>query len=351
MAAQRPSRSIHTLSKEERRMDVLPFHTPPARAPRVTRSSDTTDLETQLQAEIGAMLCHAFSGGIEVPAAVMGAVEFIDFSTVVPLEEGGRAVPLATLAALHAQLARLVAPAMPGTLHLLHTDPRRKSTLHAMLGPLTNIRRLMVAALLCMLSFMLLSLSPTVDHDAMARDIYSMHGITLLIILCFLLSAAGLGSTFQALFTAHTYVSNATYDPRYDASYWIRIGLGLVAGLLLSVLVPVGTANDAPTMAKPVMALLGGFSAGLVYRILQRLVETVESLFQGNRDALRRREGEFDRASTQQALAEARMAVAAQLVSLRDELAQGASPQRLHESMSTVLDSVLQKRAEVAPLR
>lgn len=328
-------------------MDVLPFQ-PPARTPRATRPSDTTDLEAQLQAEIDAMLRHAFSSAIEVPTAVMDAVEHIDFSNTVPLEERVRDVPLVALAALHAQLSKLVAPAMPGTLHLLRTDVRRKGALLAMLGPLTNIRRLMVAALICMLSFMLISLSPTVNHEAMARDIYSMHGLTLLTILCFLLSAAGLGSTFHALFKAHIYVSNATYDPRYDASYWIRIGLGLVAGLLLSVLVPVGTASNAPTMAKPVMALLGGFSAGLVHRILQRLVETVESLFQGDGDALRRREGELDRAGSRQAMAETRMDVATQLVSLRDELAQGASPERLHESLSTVLDGLLQKRGEAA---
>jgi hypothetical protein len=198
---------------------------------------------------------------------------------------------------------------------------------------------------------MLLSLSATVDRESMVRDIYTMNGLPLLTLLCFLLSAAGLGSTFQALFTAHSYVSNATYDPRYDTSYWIRIGLGLVAGLLLSVLVPVGTGSSAPTIAKPVMALLGGFSAGLVYRILQRLVETVESLFQGDRDALRQREGELNRASAQQEVVEARMDLASRLVSLRDELAQGVPPQRLHATLSAVLEGLLPRRAEsAAPL-
>jgi len=32
--------------------------------------------------------------------------------------------------------------------------------------------------------------------------------------------------------------------------------------------------------SEPVLALLGGFSASLVYRILQRLVDTLDSLFQ-----------------------------------------------------------------------
>jgi hypothetical protein len=263
-------------------MDALPFRTPASsrRAPLLLSSAAT--LDAQLRAEIEAMLRHAFSTGLDVPGALMEAVEKINFGADLPLQDGRNDMPLPALAELHGQLAKLVSPAMPGTLHLLRTDLARAGFLHSMLGPLANIRRLMVAALVWMVSFMLISLSPTVDHAAMSADIYSMHGVALLTVLCFLVSAAGLGSTFHALFTAQTYVSNATYDPRYDASYWIRIGLGLVAGLLLSVLVPVGTGSTAPTMAKPVMALLGGFSAGLVYRILQRLVETVESLFQGS---------------------------------------------------------------------
>lgn len=331
-------------------MDAVPSPAPAAKRESTTLLSSSADIETQLRAEIDAMLRHAFSTGIEVPPQVMDAAQQAALSSPPPLveqqQQRGRVAPLAKLAALHAQLAKVVAPAMPGTLHLLRIDSARSGTIHALLGPLSNVRRLMAAALMFMLSFMLISLSPSIDHAAMARDIYTMDGLALLTVLCFLLSAAGMGGTFQALFTAHVYVSNATYDPRYDASYWIRIGLGLVAGLLLSVLVPINSSVDAPTVAKPVMALLGGFSAGLVYRILQRLVETVESLFQGDRDAMRRREGDLTRAGAQQAVTEARMDFASQLVGLRDEMAQGASQQRLNESLSTVLDGLLQRRGD-----
>jgi hypothetical protein len=329
-------------------MDAAPLQEPATKRNAPTLLSDEADIETQLRVEIEAMMRHAFSTGLEIPQQVMDVAEQVGLSNAQPPAERGRGAPLAKLAVLHAQLAKVVAPAMPGTLHLLRVDSARSGTMHALLGPLSNVRRLMVAALVFMLGFMLISLSPSIDHAAMARDIYTMHGFTLLTVLCFLLSAAGMGSTFQALFTAHVYVSNATYDPRYDASYWIRIGLGLVAGLLLSVLVPINASIDAPTVAKPVMALLGGFSAGLVYRILQRLVETVESLFQGDREAMRLREGDLTRAGAQQAVVEARMDVASQLVNLRDEMAQGASPQRLNESLSAVLDGLLQKRGDSA---
>jgi hypothetical protein len=253
-------------------MDVLTLpvaeKAPAEAVPALAPQFNAADLGAQLCAEIEAMLRHAFTVGLEVPSEVLLTME------------ASPEMPLATLAGLHAQLAKLVAPSMPGTLLLLQSD-RARGVARAVLGPLINVRRLTVASMLCMAGFVLISLSPMIDHDALAADIYRMHGLRLLTILCFLLSSAGLGSTFHALFMAQEYVCSATYDPRYDASYWIRIGLGLMAGLLLAVLVPVGSGADAPTAAKPVLALLGGFSAGLVHRILQRLVDTVESLFKG----------------------------------------------------------------------
>lgn len=261
-------------------MDVIPLHAPAA-DPSAVRRPLAADLCGQLQAEIEAMLRHAFWTGLQVPADLMDAVEQAGFAHAP--DTGGLSIPpvsLTMLAALHSKLAALVSPAMPGTLQLLRAESCKSSKLHGVLGPLRNLRLLTIASFGCMAGFVLLSLSPAVNREAMASDIYTMHGLPLLTVLCFLLSSAGLGSTFHALFTAHGFIASATYDPRYDTSYWIRIGLGLVAGLLLAVLVPM-QGGDAPTLAKPLLALLGGFSAALVYRILRRLVDTVESLFHG----------------------------------------------------------------------
>ena len=149
------------------------------------------------------------------------------------------------------------------------------------MGPIANVRRLLGAAAAFLALFVLLSLSPSLSVATMNADIYSIDGVPQFVVLTFLLSAAGVGATFQALFTAQRYVADSNYDPRYDGSYWILIALGLVAGLLLSVLVPIQMSSaSSPSMAKPLLALIGGFSSGLVYRILQRLVDTVDSLFQ-----------------------------------------------------------------------
>jgi hypothetical protein len=149
------------------------------------------------------------------------------------------------------------------------------------MGPIVNVRLLLAAAFVFLALFIALSVNPCLTVQTMNADIYLLDGLDQLVVLAFLLSAAGIGATFQALFTAQRFVSDSNYDPRHDGSYWILIGLGLVAGLLLSVLLPLEMSSaSSPSMAKPLLALLGGFSAGLVYRILQRLVDTVDSLFQ-----------------------------------------------------------------------
>lgn len=294
------------------------------------------DLRLQLDAEVRAMMRHALANGLDVPPPLMNSVAALDQTPRTPSDTA----LIAPLAALHAQLVKLVAPARPGTLRLLHAQAACQGPA-AVLGPLVNLRRLTLAAFACTALFVGLSLSPLIDATAMSGDLYSLSGLRQLVAMLFLLAAAGMGSTFQALFTAQSYASKATYDPVFDGSYWVRIGLGLVAGLMLSVLVPLDPQGNAPTIEKPLLALLGGFSASLVHRILQRLVDSVGSLFDGDPRALLQRDAAAAHADARQALAQSRIDVASQLVGLRDQLAQGASSEQLHRSLSQLLDQLL----------
>lgn len=256
-------------------MNALNF----TRAKLVAADPDaSTGLRKQAKAEITAMLKFAWSRGMELPVEVRAQLGWLDASRT-DGEPEVDAAPLAMLADLHARLSHLVSPAMPGALQLLDRQSPRNGW-RAFMVPVDNVQWLLMAALAFMMSFVAISMCSALD-DAIQGDIYTLDGERQMIVMGFLLSAAGIGGTFQALFTAQRYVVSATYDSRYDASYWILIALGLIAGLLLSVLVPVRLeGTDAPTLAKPVLALLGGFSSGLVYRILQRLVDTIDSLFQ-----------------------------------------------------------------------
>jgi hypothetical protein len=259
--------------------EVLPI---PAQTSPETNS---TKFRRHIALECDAMVRYALGNGLKLPPALQQSLEL--FENVV--EEGDLSVPVAYLASLHGQLADVVAPATPRTIYLLHIDKSRNSWA-SILGPLSSIRRLVLGAAFFTMVFVLSSLSDSISHQNLSMDIYSLDGMASLEILIFLMSAAAMGGCFHALFIAHSYIEQGTYDPRFESSYWMRIGLGIIAGLVLSQMIPIGPGpeaggeaaapvSSASVFGKPLLALLGGFSATLVYTILQRLVETVESLF------------------------------------------------------------------------
>jgi hypothetical protein len=259
--------------------EVLPI---PAQTSPETNS---TKFRRHIALECDAMVRYALGNGLKLPPSLQQSLEL--FENVV--EEGDPSVPVAYLASLHGQLADVVAPATPRTIYLLHIDKSRNSWA-SILGPLSSIRRLVLGAAFFTMVFVLSSLSDSISHQNLTMDIYSLDGMQSLEILIFLMSAAAMGGCFHALFIAHSYIEQGTYDPRFESSYWMRIGLGIIAGLVLSQMIPIGPGpeaggdaaapvSSASVFGKPLLSLLGGFSATLVYTILQRLVETVESLF------------------------------------------------------------------------
>jgi hypothetical protein len=256
--------------------------------PKATKSSlatPETKFRQHIALECDAMARYALGNGLKLPPSLQQSLDM--FENVV--EQNDLSVPVATLTSLHGQLADVVAPATPRTIYLLHIDQSRNSWA-SILGPLSSIRRLVLGAAFFTMVFVLSSLSDSISHQNLSMDIYSLDGLQSLQVLVFLMSAAAMGGCFHALFIAHSYIEQGTYDPRFESSYWMRIGLGIIAGLVLSQMIPIGPgpetgdaatapASSASVFGKPLLSLLGGFSATLVYTILQRLVETVESLF------------------------------------------------------------------------
>jgi hypothetical protein len=95
-------------------------------------------------------------------------------------------------------------------------------------------------------------------------------------------------------------------------------------------------------MTRPLLALLGGFSAAFLYRILQRLVEVVEALAEGDS---KRAEPARHEAVTARALAqmgEERLSFVGEFGHLRDELNAGQSIEHARASFEKPL-------ADVAP--
>ncbi len=104
--------------------------------------------------------------------------------------------------------------------------------------------------------------------------------------------SAGLGAYFYALYTANKYVINRTFDPKYVTFYYNRIIIGIIAGFILANIIDINSADDAVNkegkaailgeMTKPILALLGGFSADAVIKILNRVVSMLTTLVQGD---------------------------------------------------------------------
>jgi hypothetical protein len=197
---------------------------------------------------------------------------------------------------------------------------------------------MLLVSMLALLAFIILAASPDVTRSS--GDIYDSSGLNLLINEAFFLAAGAVGAAFAALFKAYPYVANSTYDPKYESSYWMQFVLGLIAGVLLPALIPLGENPDSSGLTKPLLALVGGFSATIVYRVLDRLVQTVESLVKGDaRDVLAAQEQAAQARAAARA-AQDRLEVAGVLARLQDQVGAGASPERLSQEVQRAIASL-----------
>ncbi|MCV2885949.1 hypothetical protein OE749_14750 [Aestuariibacter sp. AA17] len=198
---------------------------------------------------------------------------------------------VAVLGNIHKYLSRLIAPAIPQSILLLQTQRKSRHPL-SFLGPVPLIRQLMCLNFVFLLVFIATGMTPSVNYISLNKGILASSGGDLLINIGFLMSCAGLGAGFAALYQLNQYIGNVNYDPKYDSTYWTKIVLGVIAGLFLVELLPQESFHSQTQAAdgdilygsllKPTLALLGGFSASMVYRILNRMVESLESLVKGD---------------------------------------------------------------------
>lgn len=256
-------------------------------------------LREQLYQECCAMTEYSLANGLSVPVKVVKAIEQVydSLPSSIMENEADKATPviesdIEPLINAHQILSNIVKPALPQTILLLDIEEKSNSWWN-ILGPVTIIRQLMVASFVSLFLFIRMALYPEVGQGA--GDILDSNGLPLLKNLIFYISAAGLGSSFAALYKANSYITKRTFDPTHQTSYWIRFFLGLISGLVLAVMISpdcdtsqaskVGQNSDLlfdPKLFRVIVAMLGGFSADLLYTILTRFVETVESLFKGS---------------------------------------------------------------------
>jgi hypothetical protein len=288
-------------------------------------------LRTQLLRECQVMAEFALSRGRQVPSWAVQAIEAFSApdAAMGPPE-------VKRLAVAHEALARAVNPATPQALVMLDDE---SGSSFSFLGPVPFVRRMALAAMVTVVAFVVLTLRPEINDPANG-DIMSADGMPLLINELFFMAAAGMGASFHALFQANRYIVLRNFDPRHEVSYWIRFLLGVIAGLMMVTLVPLN-ASSGHGFARPTIAMLGGFSAAAVYRILARLVETLESLVQGDSKSILETRERSARLNAEQELTRQRMKMAADLVGLQQQLASGAAGEQLRAQLARIVSSVM----------
>ena len=296
-------------------------------------------LEQHVLAECLAMAKYAFSSGLKVPGAVAERLELIAASKLVE-EPNVRADAARELATIHGRLSEIISPAIPRTVLLLAMESATAGFWSA-LGPVRLVRGLVSVAIICLVAFVGLSLSSQVNIESISKSVFESHGFPLLLNLMFLLTAAGLGACFAALFQANRYIAECTFDTKYESSYWIRFILGLMAGLILSQMIPLSEGSKSVAVTKPTLAMLGGFSAAVVYRIMHRLIESIESLVKGETRDLAAAEAQASKARLAAQLVQSRMQLAASLTTLQQQLGAKASPEAIQQELDRILGNLV----------
>jgi hypothetical protein len=299
-------------------------------------------MREQLLRESVEMIRYAFAKGKSVPTSVVGVVEQYQSQPA-----GAPPLDPSALVQAHGRLAKLVSPATPMGIVLLAGVSRNERW--SFLGPVPLVRRLMKTAITCVVVFMLLSLTKLVNGTDI--DVLKSSGLELLVNELFWLSAAGIGASFTMLFQVNEYIVRSNYDPKYEPSYWIKFFLGVMAGFMLVTLLPLpepAAAEGTETLhlTKATLAMLGGYSASAVYRILTRLVEAIESLFRGNTNDLVAEREQSVLARAAEESSGTRVRLAARLVSLQQIAAAGGSSDDLSAKIHEIITSLTPEAGE-----
>jgi hypothetical protein len=308
---------------------------------------------------------HAFSTGRVVPVEVMvrldQAVSSADGLSVVAApdsrddaliaEAAARGAPtmemsrFVSLAVAHAGLARAIAPATPEAV-LLMADERERHPLWSELGPLPLVRQMLGLALLSLIVLLAVSISTAVNAENMAKSLLELSGFPLLMVEAFLVSAASLGACFANLQRINTLISDGTYDPRFQSTYWTRWVMGVISGVILSQIVyrfflahsggdtSVGVTADA--IAQPILALLGGYSVDFVHGVLKRAINTVGNFFSVPMDGA----ADNQRPAIAEALAQERLATASELAQLQRALSDNSDVEETRKRLGALIQRI-----------
>lgn len=237
--------------------------------------SPISHVADRLEREVEAMTLYALATGVGVPPDLLTDVDKALAEDPPPTDSSARMTALGTA---HFALTKLLAPAKPGSVLLL-VEQRRGHPYWQTFGAVPLVRTMQAIAVVSLLVLLGVSLSDRVNAVNMTKGLLNLFGYDLLCVEIFLVAAAAIGASLANLRRLDQYISNCTFEQRFEGSYWTRLVMGVISGIILSQVVYgalVGMSPDSTSMisefGQPVLALLGGFSADLVHDILQRFI-------------------------------------------------------------------------------
>jgi hypothetical protein len=281
------------------------------------------------------------SPGPAVVEDVAGATAWVDAQAreLAPelLAQAHASAPtIAKLSKTHQRLAKAVAPAEPRSLRLMHAVGSTNLWLRMPMP-----RNMTIVAMVSIVVLIAVGTSPLISADPADGNPLLSSGPTLLLNQLFFLSIASLGACFHGLFKVNEYVVGGTYDPIYAATYWVRYLLGLISGVILASLISVEETSAMYTIARPVLALVGGFSSSVVHRILDRLVATVEGLFTGDPKKRADEQQRVAQVEMDTRIRDARVDAATALMKLQAKLHDGITPELARAEIGQLLGQLL----------
>ena len=299
------------------------------------------------------MASHLLGTGHIVPPWTLAILARPDAAMDPAEEEGaGGDVALRALLRAHGELAKLVAPATPELMVMLYKDSddvRFRQTF----GQARIVRSFVVAAIVSLVVFLVVSWSPYLNEPKWG-DFFTSSGWPLFVNEMFFISSAALGASFSSLFQASRAITNGTFRPEEESSYWVQFMLGILAGLLLSTVLnladiaPQDDAGAGMNFRAAALALVGGFSSSVVQKVLQRLIDALETVVRGGAEAEIQIREQTGKLRLEESLVKERMRTSMLLNDLQRRLIAGDSP----VALAALLDQASRKALsnEVQPV-
>jgi hypothetical protein len=230
-------------------------------------SGITQEVIDELIEEINNMLSYAVYNGIIIRKEVNSLIQSSNIDDLINT---------------HNLLCENIAPATPKSINFLK-NLKRKSSDKMAINSLPSIRNLLLLAFVFLAIFIGFAMFPEVNSETLAIGILGKENsnpLTVLKILIYLGAVSGIGVLFFLLKNTINSLKSGTLIPEDSVEYTIQIMLGIMAGVIMTEIVPVAFVNDgAFNFHKPVLALLGGFSSDAIFSILKALIDKLKHIF------------------------------------------------------------------------